>query len=102
MVENTYAKNAIKSDFYSEMWLLKYSKNSSDRVELVPSKGVPLYHRNQALYRHRNQNPGTLNCRDHVRFTPTKKIADPTVKTHHRSSAINAKQKKFFEHIHRW
>jgi len=39
--------------------------------------------------------------RNHVRFTPTKKIAEPTVKPHYRSTAISAKQKKFFEPIHR-
>jgi len=57
MVENTYAKNAIKSDFHLELWLLKYSQNSGDCVELVFSKdttthkksavviaGVPIYH----------------------------------------------------------
>jgi len=57
MVENTYAKNAIKSDFHLELWLLKYSQNSGDCVELVFSidtttrkksavviAGMPIYH----------------------------------------------------------
>jgi len=115
MVENTYAKNAIKTDFYFELWFLKYSQNSGYGVELVPTKDtttrkksaevvarVPLYHGNQVLYHHTNQFLGALYSRDDVRFAPTKKIAEPTVKPHHRSTAINAKQNKFFEQIHTW
>ena len=68
MVENTYAKNAIKSDFHLELWFMNYSQNSGDDVRLVPRKDtttrkksalevaeVPIYHGNQALYHHRNQ-----------------------------------------------
>jgi hypothetical protein len=37
MVENICAKNAIKSNFYLECWLLSYSQNCSGGGELVPS-----------------------------------------------------------------
>jgi hypothetical protein len=37
IVEPIYAKNAIKSNFYLECWLLSYSQNCSGGGELVPS-----------------------------------------------------------------
>jgi len=68
MVDNTYTKNTIKSDFHLELWFMKYSLNSGDDVQLVPRKdtttrkksamvvaGVPIPHGIQALYHHRNQ-----------------------------------------------
>ena len=87
MVENTYAKNSIKSDFHLKLWLLKYSQNSGDCVELVTSKvtttrkksavvvaGVLLYHGNQVLYHYTNQYLVVLYSRYHIHFTPTKKL----------------------------
>jgi len=100
MVENTYAKNAIESDFHLDLWLLKYLQNSCDCVELVTSKDtttrkkstvvvawVPLYHGNQALYHHTNQYLVALYSRDYIGFTPKKKFranceATPQIYSH--------------------
>jgi len=91
-----------------ELWLLKYSQNSGDCVELVFSKDTTTRKKSAVVlqgcqYAIETKRYTTIETsRNHVCFTPTKKIAEQTVKIHPRCTAINAKQKKFFEHRYRW